>query len=675
MIGTPLYMSPEQAEMSGVDVDTRSDIYSLGVVLYELLIGSTPFDQERVRQSGFDEIRRMIREEEPPRPSARVSTLGTAATTISANRKTDPAKLSQLLRRDLDWIVMKALAKDRTRRYQTASDLARDIQRYLADEPIEARPPTLADRAAKWARRHTSLVMTTAVLLVFAVVALSIGALLLSRKEVEVRIERDFARQQQQIAEDERAKAEQQRAAAEEQRGVAQRAERSGRRRLYAANMKLAQAAWESGLAPRVLELLETHWPQPGEEDLRGFEWYYLWRLCHSDPSTLLGHKGWVNSVAIAPDGKTLASGDVTGTLKLWDMAKAKERSSIPAHTDGISATVFTHYGSILATVGGDSTVSLWDPASAERRATFTGQSYVTSLAWTPDDRMLITGWADNALRLWDATAGRSSKGSALTPAALSPDRQRGISLRLQTDFIPSIAFAPDGKTMATAGGILGQRSQVKLWDPRSGKELASLKGHKDLAIRLWDVATGTVRALLKGHGNAVWCLAISRNGNTLATGSFDGSVKLWDLAARRELATLRGHAMNVNGVAFAPDGKTLATASRDGTAILWDLESRQERITLHGHAGIVASVAFTPNGKTLATASVDRTVKLWDPVTGQERATLQGHTQAVYCVRFSPDGNTMAAGSYDKSVTLWQAARDEEVFSAVQERDGKPPR
>ena len=160
MIGTPLYMSPEQAEMSGLDVDTRSDIYSLGVMLYELLTGSTPFDEERVQEAGYDEIRRMIREDDPPRPSDRISTLGAAATTISTHRKTDPAKLSGLLRRDLDWIVMKALEKDRTRRYQTASDFARDIQRYLADEPIEARRhdstasgwPNGAAATARWCR-------------------------------------------------------------------------------------------------------------------------------------------------------------------------------------------------------------------------------------------------------------------------------------------------------------------------------------------------------------------------------------------------------------------------------------------------------------------------------------------------------------------------------------------
>ena len=135
------------------------------MMLYELLTGRTPFDRERVRKAGYDEIRRMIREDDPPRPSARISTLGAAATMISAHRKTDPARLSQLLRRDLDWIVMKALQKNRTRRYQTASDFARDIERYLHDEPVEARPPTLADHAAKWARRHRPLVGSAAVLL------------------------------------------------------------------------------------------------------------------------------------------------------------------------------------------------------------------------------------------------------------------------------------------------------------------------------------------------------------------------------------------------------------------------------------------------------------------------------------------------------------------------------
>jgi serine/threonine protein kinase/Flp pilus assembly protein TadD len=172
VMGTPMYMSPEQAEMSGLDVDTRSDIYSLGVLLYELLTGSTPFDQVRLQEAGLDEVRRVIREEEPPRPSHRLSTLdGEAISTITARRGLDARRLSRLLRDDLDWIVMKALEKDRARRYQSAADFARDVQRYLNDEPIEARPPTLADRAAKWSRRHRPLVWSALASMLIALAA------------------------------------------------------------------------------------------------------------------------------------------------------------------------------------------------------------------------------------------------------------------------------------------------------------------------------------------------------------------------------------------------------------------------------------------------------------------------------------------------------------------------
>ena len=168
LIGTPLYMSPEQAGQSGLDVDTRSDIYSLGVLLYELLTGTTPFDKDRFKELSYDELRRIIREEEPPKPSARLSTLGQAADTISAQRKSDPRRLSRLFRGELDWIVMKAIEKDRNRRYESASAFAADVQRYLHDEPVQACPPSAWYRFRKFARRNKLVMVTAAALLMLA---------------------------------------------------------------------------------------------------------------------------------------------------------------------------------------------------------------------------------------------------------------------------------------------------------------------------------------------------------------------------------------------------------------------------------------------------------------------------------------------------------------------------
>jgi serine/threonine protein kinase len=188
LVGTPLYMSPEQAGQSSLDVDTRSDIYSLGVLLYELLTGTTPFDTETLRQAGYDEMRRIIREEEPPKPSTRLSTLGKAAlSTVCERRGVEPRKFGQLLRGDLDWVVMKALEKDRSRRYESASSLAADVRRYLNDEPVEASPPSTALRLRRWGRRHQTMMWSIVVALVLIVVRSVLAAVFFQQQETEQR--------------------------------------------------------------------------------------------------------------------------------------------------------------------------------------------------------------------------------------------------------------------------------------------------------------------------------------------------------------------------------------------------------------------------------------------------------------------------------------------------------
>jgi serine/threonine protein kinase/tetratricopeptide (TPR) repeat protein len=205
MVGTPLYMSPEQAGMSGLDVDTRSDVYSLGVLLYELLTGTTPFDRERLREVGYDELRRIICEEEPPKPSTRLSTLGQAATTISTQRRSDARRLSQLFRGELDWVVMKCLEKDRNRRYDTAAGLAQDIERYLHDEPVLACPPSTGYRLRKFVRRNKGPVLAASVVLLALLVGVSGTTVGLLRAEQARRDEIT----QRQLAEQNAVKAEQ----------------------------------------------------------------------------------------------------------------------------------------------------------------------------------------------------------------------------------------------------------------------------------------------------------------------------------------------------------------------------------------------------------------------------------------------------------------------------------
>jgi serine/threonine protein kinase len=209
MIGTPLYMSPEQVEMSGLDIDTRSDIYSLGVLLYELLTGTTPLERKRIARAAYDEIRRLIREEEPPKPSQRLSS-SESLESLAAQRHTEPAKLSKLVRGDLDWITMKALEKDRTRRYETANGLARDIQRYLSDEPVEACPPSASYRLRKFAKKNRTALATAAALTLLLIAGIGVSswqAVRAMRAEADANEAAEAARLAKRDAEDQNAKA------------------------------------------------------------------------------------------------------------------------------------------------------------------------------------------------------------------------------------------------------------------------------------------------------------------------------------------------------------------------------------------------------------------------------------------------------------------------------------
>ena len=298
MIGTPLYMSPEQAEMSGLDIDTRSDIYSLGVLLYELLTGTTPFDKKRFAKAAYDEIRRLIREEEPPKPSMRLSTSDSIAS-IAAQRHTEPAKLSNLIRGDLDWITMKALEKDRTRRYETANGLARDIQRYLADEVVEARPPSVSYRVSKFVRRHKGQVLAASLVLlalVGGIVGTTLGLFEARRQERNAKDSQQATASALAVVASQKKEVEGSLSKAETAERLARAAEEAGRKLLYTTDMQLAPFVWrdDRSTAEQLRVLLAKHIPDSKaimeKPDLRGFEWYYYQNLLEHSSAVFSGH-------------------------------------------------------------------------------------------------------------------------------------------------------------------------------------------------------------------------------------------------------------------------------------------------------------------------------------------------------------------------------------------------
>src|SRR5262249_54189476 len=283
VVGTLEYMSPEQAELNNQDIDTRSDIYALGVLLYELLTGTTPLERKRLKRTGLLEALRLIREEETQRPSSRLSTTEELPA-IAARRGLEPKKLSGLVKGELDWIVMKALEKDRSRRYETANAFAMDVQRYLADEPVQACPPSVNYRLRKFVRRNKVALGTAAAVigvLLLAVVGLAVSNFLITRESAQ----KDEALKREGAAvtkaNDALAKAQEKEGLANAEPEKAKARERLARRRFYAAQINLAHQAFEAGDLAQALAVLETQRPRFDEDDLRTFEWYCLWQMCH----------------------------------------------------------------------------------------------------------------------------------------------------------------------------------------------------------------------------------------------------------------------------------------------------------------------------------------------------------------------------------------------------------
>ena len=659
LIGTLEYMAPEQAELNNLDIDTRADVYALGAILYELLTGSVPFSRQELQAAGFLEMLRVIREVEPPRPSTKLSKSGTLPS-VADVRRTDPQKLVSLMRGELDWIILKCLEKDRGRRYQAASGLARDLEHYLADEPVEACPPTAGYRLRKFARKHRTALVTAAafaILLVAGVVVSTWQAVRATSAERTAKRAEETANQQRFAAEVAKQHALEAKTESDRQRDQVSLT-------AYASGMGLAQRAWEDNNVVRARELLAEVPSEAAGRNLRGFEWFYLSRLCHPDELTLVGHAAELQGVAFSPDGQRLASGSWDPTVSIWDSATGKELFALKGHAGSVASVAFSPDGRRLASGSDDQTVWIWDSATRKELFVLKGHAGpVHGVAFSPDGQRLASGSYDQTVKIWDSATGKEL-----------------FALKGHAGIVYRVAFSPDGQRLASAS----RDQTVKIWDGATGKELFTLKGHAgpvlgvafspegrrlasagwDETVKIWDSATGKELFALKGHAAGVVGVAFSPDGQRLASASWDQTVKLWDSATGRELFTLKGHAGWVTSVAFSPDGQRLASASSDQTVKIWDIATDRELFAIKGYAGSVASVAFSPDGQRLASAGWDQMVKIWDSATGKELFALKGHAGSVASVKFSPDGQRLASASWDHTVKLWDSATGRELFA-----------
>ncbi|MDT4895213.1 MAG: eukaryotic-like serine/threonine-protein kinase [Acidobacteriota bacterium] len=652
---TPNYASPEQ--LKNETITTASDVYSLGVILYELLTGKRPHD---LKDKSLPEVLRIITEEQPVLPSHVVSNESQSVPPEAApkSRIENPKSLKG----DLDNICLKALAKERTERYQTVEAFRADIIRHLQNLPITARPPALAYRMKKYVRRH-QVGVTAAV----AILILLLGWL----------------------------------TSAIWQRNTARAQARENLRRAYSADMNLAMLAYETANLTRLREILARY----ENTDFR-LNWEYRFLQNLSEPKGKLlaiPHEAEVWNIAFSPDSSKMATACADGFARIYEVPSGKLLTTTAVQEKNVWRVKFSPDGRFLATASGDmssSSAKIWDAATGSEFLSLVGHTArVRAIDFSFDGKLIATGSRDKTVRIWDALNGRELKRLSVKQTQAEPE-------------ITDVRFTPDGRRLIAANNY-----SARMWEVSSGKVIFDLAqfaltvavspdskrfalGKTDFTIEIFDAETGKPLLEIARHEAKINDLAFSPDGKIIASASSDRTVRFFEANTGAEIKSLKAHVNDAWSVAFSPDGKYVATGGTDFNSFLFDaaallptssfavplsfggswaaISADRTKMATHNHGlankqsiwniqgktrivelsdEVVDAGAFSPDGTVLVTGARDGSIVLWNSTSGAQLKRFKAHDARVTSLSFTPDGKQLVSGSWDKTVRVWNLA------------------